>query len=158
MAVTVNPVPILRIPKAFLADREVKDFIEQQNTIIWQLRNRTGGNADFIDESQQSTINLTSNTNKNTALINSVKLKEFEILTTTESLTTKKYQIIICRNTIPITVTLDPNAVKDDEVHIKRRGEEITVIGLVDGLSDPVINVLNWSVHYVFDGIDWSGL
>ena len=31
MANPVNPPPYLRIPAAFLADREVKAFIEQQN-------------------------------------------------------------------------------------------------------------------------------
>jgi hypothetical protein len=46
----VNPPPLLRIPKAFLADREVRSFIEQQNTIIFQLYQKLGGNTDPITE------------------------------------------------------------------------------------------------------------
>ena len=46
----VNPPPLLRIPKAFLADREVRSFIEQHNTIIFQLYQKLGGNADPIEE------------------------------------------------------------------------------------------------------------
>jgi hypothetical protein len=50
MAISVNPPPLLRIPKAFLSDPEVRAFIEQQNTIIFQLWNRTGANVDFVSE------------------------------------------------------------------------------------------------------------
>jgi len=50
MASLVNPPPQLRIPKAFLADREVRSFIEQQNTIIFQLWVKLGGNDDPISE------------------------------------------------------------------------------------------------------------
>lgn len=50
MANNVNPPPLLRIPRAFLQDREVRAFVEQQNTIIFQLWNKTGGNNDPISE------------------------------------------------------------------------------------------------------------
>lgn len=56
MAIDVNPPPQLRIPKAFLQDREVRAFIEQQNVILFQLWNRTGGVNDFISEVQDSSI------------------------------------------------------------------------------------------------------
>ncbi|RKW71272.1 hypothetical protein, partial [Bacillus sp. L75] len=90
--------------------------------------------------------------------INSLELKEFEILTTLIDLTTDRNQIILCKNVAPITIILDPQAVEEDEVHVKRRGEEVTVIGLIDGSNDQIINVLNWSAHYVFDGTDWSSI
>ena len=50
MANPVNPPPYLRMPAAFLADREVKAFIEQQNTIIFQLWQKIGGNTDPISD------------------------------------------------------------------------------------------------------------
>ena len=50
MANKVNPPPTLRIPRAFIADPEVRAFIEQQNTIIFQLWNKTGGNNDPLTE------------------------------------------------------------------------------------------------------------
>ena len=57
MASQVNPPPFLRIPKAFLEDREVRAFIEQQNTIIFQLFNRTGGDNDDISDLQNFSTN-----------------------------------------------------------------------------------------------------
>lgn len=156
MAVNVNPPPALKIPQAFLNDREVRTFIEQQNTIIFQLYNRTGGNNDAIEESEQNITSSSSRTSRNSAKINSLELKEFEIISTTEDLTTEEFQIIICKNTSPIMITLDPQAIENDEVHIKRRGVSIEVVGSIDGFTNKTINVLNYSMHLVFDGTDWS--
>ena len=50
MAIQVNPPPQLRIPKAFLQDREVRAFIEQQNIILFQLYRKLGGVNDPISE------------------------------------------------------------------------------------------------------------
>lgn len=152
----VNPPPILKIPKAFLNDKEVRSFIEQQNTIIWQLWNRVGGNNDFVEESKQNITSTSSRVSRNAAVINALVLKEFEIIKTTESLTTEEFQIIICKNTVPINITLDPEAIEDDEVHIKRREQSVTVIGSIDGFTNKKINVKNYSMHLVFDGTDWS--
>lgn len=46
----VNPPPMLNLPQAFLADREVRDFVRQQNTIIFQLYQKLGGNNDPISD------------------------------------------------------------------------------------------------------------
>lgn len=158
MAIKVNPPPLLTIPRKFLEDREVQTFIEQQNTIIFQLWNRVGGNTDFVEDNQQNITSSSSRVSRNAARINSLELKEFEILTTLIDLTTDRNQIILCKNVTPITITLDPQAVAEDEVHVKRRGDTVTVIGLIDGSNDQIINVLNWSSHYVFDGTDWSSI
>jgi len=48
MATNVNPPPFLKIPKAFLQDREIRAFVEQQNTIMFQLWQKLGGNNDPI--------------------------------------------------------------------------------------------------------------
>lgn len=156
MAVKVNPPPLLTIPRKFLEDREVRSFIEQQNVIIFQLWNRTGGDNDDISDSKENITSSSSRVSRNAARINSIELKEFEIVTTTTSLTAEEFQIIICKNTAPITVALDPQAIEHDEVHIKRRGESIEVIGSIDGFTNKTINVLNYSMHLIFDGTDWS--
>lgn len=57
MATLVNPPPFLRIPSAFLADREVRSFIEQQNQIIFQLWRKLGGNNDPISDLQNNGLN-----------------------------------------------------------------------------------------------------
>lgn len=48
MTVNVNPPPRPRIPAAFEKDREVRAYIEQLQTIIFQLYQRTGGDSDDI--------------------------------------------------------------------------------------------------------------
>lgn len=48
MAVNVNPPPQLRVPQAFTKDREVFDYFQQLQTIIFQLRQRTGGDNDGV--------------------------------------------------------------------------------------------------------------
>jgi len=153
---TVNPPAQLKIPKAFLEDREIREYEKQRNTIIYQLWQRSGGATDSTEDSQQNITSSSSRVSRNAARINSLELKEFEIVNTTTSLTTEEFQIIICKNTIPITVTLDPQALEDEEVHIKRRGESIEVIGSIDGFTNKTINVLNYSMHLIFDGTDWS--
>ena len=156
MAVNVNPPPQLKIPQAFLKDREVRAFIEQQNTIIFQLYKRTGGNDDYIEDSQQNISSSSSRISRNSGKINSLELKEFEIVNTTVDVVAEEFQIIICKNSLPITVTLDPQATENDEVHIKRRGESIEVIGSIDGFTNKTLNVINYSMHLIYDGTDWS--
>lgn len=117
---------------------------------------QTNSSSVIIESTEQSLTSTSSRVSRNAARINSIELKEFEIITTTASLTTKEFQIIICKNTSPISVTLDPQAIEDDEVHIKRRGESIDVIGSIDGFTNKTINVLNYSMHLIFDGTDWS--
>jgi len=85
-----------------------------------------------------------------------LEYKSFTIVPTTESLQISGFQIIICKNTNPIDVTLDPDALLDDEAHIKRRGGVVNVIGTIDGFTNKKINIKNYSMHLVFDGTDWS--
>lgn len=49
-SVPVNPPPLLKIPRAFLQDREVRAFIEQQNIILFQLWKRSGGDGIDLTE------------------------------------------------------------------------------------------------------------
>lgn len=44
----VNPPPQLRIPREFLKDSETRAFFERQQTILFQLWNRTGGGSDGL--------------------------------------------------------------------------------------------------------------
>ena len=57
MANFVNPPPFLKIPPEFLKDRVVRAFFEQQNTVIFQLWNKLGGNTDPITDLTNSSSN-----------------------------------------------------------------------------------------------------
>jgi len=156
MAVSVNPPPQRRIPKAFLKDKEVRKFFEQSLQFDFQIWNRTGGSTDIIEDTQQNVTASSSRQSRNAARINSLELKEFEIIKTTIGLTSEPNQIIICKNPVQIDVILDPNAIEDDELHVKRRGAVINLIGSIDGKTNLRLNVKLFSWHGVFDGEDWS--
>tara|TARA_R110002096_G_scaffold233302_1_gene423373 strand:- start:342 stop:635 length:294 start_codon:yes stop_codon:yes gene_type:complete len=57
MANPVNPPPFLRLPDAFVKDRQVRAFLEQQNQIIFQLWTKLGGNDDPITDLQNFSTN-----------------------------------------------------------------------------------------------------
>ena len=155
--VSVNPPPQIILPQSLIdLGPDVVNYFQQQNRFDLQLWTRTGGASDEIDNSAQNLTSTGSRVSKNAAIINSLQLKEFEIVIVTADFETSGNQILICKNTIPIQITLDPNAIEEDELHIKRRDEEIEEIGTIDGLPNRTISVLQHSDHLVFDGIDWS--
>lgn len=57
MANLVNPPPFLNIPPALFKDRATRAYIEQLNTIIFQLYNKLGGNDDPIADLGNSSSN-----------------------------------------------------------------------------------------------------
>ena len=57
MANPVNPPPFLNIPPALFKDRATRAYIEQLNTIIFQLYNKLGGNDDPISDLENSSSN-----------------------------------------------------------------------------------------------------
>tara|TARA_R110000868_G_scaffold121560_1_gene322406 strand:- start:450 stop:743 length:294 start_codon:yes stop_codon:yes gene_type:complete len=57
MANFVNPPPFLKIPPEFLKDRVTRAFFEQQNTVIFQLWNKLGGNTDPVADLANSSSN-----------------------------------------------------------------------------------------------------
>jgi hypothetical protein len=136
MSISVNPPPQLRIPKIILQSKEWLEYEKQRDIILFQLYSRTGGNDDNVSNPKG----------------------RFEIVNVTSNKVTSGSQILICRNTLPIVIQLDPNAIEETEVHVKRRGSEVLVTGSIDGETDRTINILNWNDHYVFDGVDWSVL
>lgn len=158
MAIKVNPPPQLKMPKAILKDREWLEYERQRDTILFQLWQRTGGVTDSVEDSQQNITASSSRVSRNAARINSLELKEFDLIEVSGDITTNINQILDCVNVTAITVTLDPQAVAGDEVHVKRRGEEITISGSVDGSTDLTINVPLYSVHLIFNGITWISI
>ena len=146
------------IPPARRGDFFDKDGNPTLRFIRWieEVTGQTNVTSIVVETTEQELTSTGSRVSRNAARINSLELKEFEIVNTTTDITAKEFQIIICKNTLLIEVTLDPQAIENDEVHIKRRGGSIKVIGLIDGFTNKTINIKNYSMHLVFDGIDWS--
>ena len=89
-------------------------------------------------------------------ITNNIDLLTGSILSISGDFTTSgASQTLICRNTVPITITLSTKAITSSVVNIKRRGAQITVVGEVDGVTPTVINVLNYSMKIFFDGTEY---
>jgi len=156
MSTKVNPPPALRIPDQFFTDPDTRAFFEQQREILFQLWNRTGGSEDSVSSTEEELTSSNSRVSRNAARIHALEKVDFDIEIITADFTTERNQIIICQNTSLITVTLDSNAIEEDEVHIKRTNAVVNVIGSIDGKTQNIINVRYYSMHLVFDGSGWN--
>jgi len=156
MSVKVNPPPQVKIPAKFFNDPELRSFFERLDTILFQLWNRTGGSTDLIATTEEGLTSAGSRVARNAARLHALEKIDFDIEIIITDFTSSRNQIIICQNAVPITVTLDSNAIEEDEVHIKRTDASITVIGSIDGKTQKIINIKYYSMHLVFDGISWN--
>lgn len=152
----VNPPRQLQLPPEVASNPQLKRAFDDRDFILFQLWKRSGAGNDDIEDLIQSILKVRLETARNTSLIGSIDLKNFDIIDVVGNVTTGPDQILICKNPSSINVALDPNAIKNDEVHIKRSGAVVEVIGQVDGLTNLTINVALFSLHLVFNGIDWS--
>jgi hypothetical protein len=148
-----------------IAPRRPRDWFDSDGNFTRRASRFFEETTDVVNDTvteviatEQALTSTSSRVSRNAARINSLELKRFEIVDVLSDVTSNLNQMLICRNVVPIVVTLDPNAIQEDEVHVKRRGESITVIGLIDGSNDEIINVLNWNAHYIFNGTDWSSM
>jgi len=156
MSINVNPPPQIRIPKKFFEDKELREFFEQYQKILFQLWNRTGGSSDSVASTEEELTSAGSRVARNAARLNALEKVDFDIEIVTGDFTTERNQIIICQNAAPITITLDSNALEEDNIHIKRTNASVTVVGSIDGKTQKVINVKYYSMHLVFDGSNWN--
>jgi len=107
------------------------------------------------DETEEINTQLSSNQQIISQLAELLKKEEIIVPTTTSS-GVKAFETHICKNTAPITKTLDVNALEGDIVTIKRRDAKVTIIGTINGRTDLVINRKQSAPKLAFDGFDWS--
>jgi hypothetical protein len=143
--------------RAVLSYDQYKDLYKSIGIVLPDLlvKDYQGILQDFIftsDEIDGLDVRVTVNEKD----ISELQDRIFRTEIVTEDLTAKSFQVILCDNASSIEVTLNPDAEKDDMIHVMRRNEEVTVIGLINGLNDRLINVKYWSELYIFDGSEWS--
>jgi hypothetical protein len=88
--------------------------------------------------------------------VEDLEARTLRVISTTFSLIAESFKIVLCNNSTPITITLNPVAVKDDMIHVMRKNASVDVIGTINGLTDRTINVVNYSELYIYDGSEWS--
>lgn len=77
------------------------------------------------------------------------------LVTTATSLTAKAFQTVECINTSLISITLDPNAIKDDFINVIRTAGPVDLIGPINDRTNLRINVKEFSVKIMFNGTQW---
>lgn len=139
-----------------IVPRRREDIFEPNGEISFRfikwmefVTGQTNTTSVVVEDTEQSLTSTSSRVSRNAARINSLELKEFELVETSIALTTKSFEIIDCINTDPIEITLDPNALGKDEVHIARSGATVDVIGVVNGKTNIRLNVKHFSVHLI---------
>jgi len=130
----------------------------QENESVFESLN-PGAAAQGQQAKQIDNLELISTINQNSAAIASLnkKIKDLELLVSlapnlsgfakqltviavSADYTSVGNEIIICTNTIPITITLSATANNLDEVHVKRQNTGlVTVAGAIDGSPSLVI-------------------
>jgi len=91
--------------------------------------------------------------------VDDLEARIFRTVKVTEDATALSFQVVLCDNTDPIDITLDPDAVADDMIHVMRRNAEVTSFGLIDGDdSGRTFNVQYQSELYIYDGTEWSSI
>ena len=156
MVQVAAPPLIAKVPLSLAETREEQIFWKNFNDFLFRLWRRSGGGEDLLDDAEQALTSTASRVSRNAAKINALEKTDFTIEIITEDFTTERNQIIICKNTSSINVTLDTQALEEDTVHVKRTNAVVRVIGTVDGKTNITLNVKFFSAHLVFNGTDWS--
>ena len=138
--------------RAVLSYSQVKELSEWPDLL---LKDYQGILADFIFTSDEID-GLEVRVIQNEEDIDALETRILRTVKVTNDTIALSFQVVLCDNTDPIEVTLNPDAIKDDMIHVVRRNEEVTTIGLINGLNDRTINVKYWSELYIFDGTEWS--
>jgi len=170
---------VIPIPKALLADPEVRFYHEYLNKFLHDLWIRTGGGNDAISDTgirelypylpsapDESVFGVYGGVSRGTDDVSPTSFYSFqrptvevEIISVSADYTTTGDQIIICTNTSSITVTLNPNPADGEEVHIKRQNTGVvTIVGDIDGQTSitPVLRYDSPHLVYTIEANEWS--
>lgn len=105
-------------------------------------------NKEDIEELQEAVQDLQER-------VDALEYKVFSFVEATTSITTGPFEIIDCSNASKIEVTLDPDALDLDEVHIARSNARVDIVGTVNGKTNITLNVKGFSVHLIKNPTGW---
>jgi len=155
--VKVNPPPNLRIPKEFAAKNDQRSFFEQIITILFQLRQRTGGNVDIIGEASEVVFDFNPVAAGPSDV--SAALKESRnIEVTAIDYTTVTNETVICIDSVTITLNAEPDI--QELVVIHAANGKVTIDGngkTINGETDALIrdDFTTWDVLYITELDSW---
>lgn len=80
-----------------------------------------------------------------------LEYRVYENVITIENLTTEEFQIILCKNTSPIKITLKTDPIDGDEISVIRTNATVKVIGTVNNKTNLTLNVKGSGPKFVYD-------
>ena len=151
-------------PEILIKDYQgiLKDTIETI-TIIGDVEDQSEANRIAIEilqleveDLQDAVIFLREDVDGLIDRVAEIEAKEIKVYTTSISYTAEPYQVILCTNTTPINITLNPTPSLNEIANIKRTNAEVNILGTIDGLTNWTLNVQRYSMQLIFNGTDWS--
>jgi hypothetical protein len=148
-----------------IVPRRKEDFFDERGDpthrfVRWieSVTGQTNTSAIEVENNEQVLTSTGSRVSRNAARIDGLEFIRFRVVEVTADYTASPFEIVICNNVVPITITLEPNAVIEDQIHVKRKqsAAQVTVSGTIDGDTGRIINVQNWSDFYVFGATEWA--
>ena len=80
-----------------------------------------------------------------------LEYKVYENVSTITSLTAEEFQIILCKNTSNIEITLKTDPVGGDEISVIRTNAQVKVIGTINGKANLTLNIKGSGPKFVYD-------
>lgn len=80
-----------------------------------------------------------------------LEYRVYENISISANFTTEEFQIILCKNTTSIDVTLKTDPVDGDEVSVIRTNATVKIIGPINGKDNLTLNVKGSGPKFVYD-------
>ncbi len=160
---------VIRWPKKWESDPELRDVLRYLNRFLHDLWIRTGGGPDLIEEGLEAIEDLQDQINAiivrldaNEAAIADLQARveylEGTTVVTAVDVTAEGNQVIICTDAVTVTLALSP--LDKDVVEVKRTNGLVTVAGngnTIDGSSEITLtrDFIGYSMEYSSTADAW---
>jgi hypothetical protein len=138
-------VPSITLPDLLVKDYQgiFQDFVFTVGEID-NLEVRVEKNEQDIIEIKEDIVDLQLR-------VAALEYRVYKNVSTTISLTTEEFQIILCKNTSPIEITLKTDPIDGDEISVIRANGSVKVIGTINGKVNLTLNIKGSGPKFVYD-------
>jgi hypothetical protein len=141
------------MPREFAEQPRIRGYFEQLQTIIFQLWQRTGGEVDLINESNQDNVEFS-----NIVGVDFVEDNLLHVAVVDADYETRLSQIVVC--TVPLTVTLNTEPDEQERVTIHAMAGKVVVDGngiTINGNATATMTrpYTTWDLIYILEQNEW---
>jgi len=123
---------------------DLEDRVEQNEKDIVEIKEDIVEIREDIVEIKADIIDLQLR-------VAALEYRVYENVSTDISLTTDEFQIILCKNTLPINITLKTDPIDGDEISVIRTNATVKVIGTINNKTNLTLNVKGSAPRLVYD-------